>query len=73
MQEIDPTPEFQGYIIVVCEFQYGHGYAFITNGFGSIPSLAQGYLALIITVDSSGDREAGCDHGGARCGENLNQ
>jgi hypothetical protein len=72
-QEIDPTPEFQGYIIVVCEFQYGHGYAFITNGFGSIPSLAQGYLALIITVDSSGDREAGCDHGGARCGENLNQ
>ena len=72
-QEIDPTPEFQGYIIVVCEFQYGHGYAFIQNGFGGIPSLAQGYLALIITVDSSGDRESGCDHGGARCGENLNQ
>ncbi len=72
-QEIDPTPEFQGYIIVVCEFQYGHGYAFIQNGFGGLPSLAQGYLALIITVDSSGDREAGCDHGGARCGENLNQ
>ena len=71
--EIDPTPEFQGYIIVVCEFQYGHGYAFITDGFGSIPTLAQGYLALIITTDGAGDREAGCDHGGGRCGENLNQ
>ena len=72
-QEVDPTAEFQGYIIAVCEFQYGHGYAFLTDGFGSIPTLAQGYLALIITTDSSGDREPGCDAHGERCGEDLNQ
>ena len=71
--EFDPTPEFQGYVIVICDFQYGHGYAFITDGFGSIPTLAQGYLALIITTDNDGDREAGCNADGERCGENLNQ
>ena len=53
-QEIDPTPEFQGYVIAVCEFQYAHGYAFITDGFGSVSTLAQGYLALIIPVDKDG-------------------
>ena len=72
-QEVDPTPEFQGYIIVVCEFQFAHGYAFITDGFGSVPTLAQGYLALIITTDNDGDREAGCDAHGESCGEGLNQ
>ena len=63
--EVDPTPEFQGYVIVVCEFQFAHGYAFITDGFGSVPTLAQGYLALIIPVQAGG-RVAGA-------GEALNQ
>jgi len=40
------APDFQGYILAACDFQYAHGYAFITDGFGGgIPSLAQGYLA----------------------------
>ncbi len=47
-QNIDGAFEFQGYIIAVCEFQYAHGFAFITDGFGGIPALAQGYLALVI-------------------------
>jgi hypothetical protein len=51
---IDPTPEFQGYVIAVCEFQYAHGYAFITDGFGSVATLAQGYLALIIPINEDG-------------------
>ena len=55
-QDVDPASEFQGYIIVVCDFQYGHGYAFITDGFGSVPTLAQGYLALILDIDSDGLR-----------------
>jgi hypothetical protein len=55
-QGIAGAPDFQGYVIAVCEFQYGHGYAFITDGFGGIPNLAQGYLALIIET-SSGQRK----------------
>ena len=39
---------FAGYIIAVCNFQYAHGFAFISDGFGQPPSQAQGYLALII-------------------------
>jgi hypothetical protein len=54
-QGIAGAPEFQGYIIAVCEFQFGHGYAFITDGFGGIPNMAQGYLALILETED-GDR-----------------
>ena len=53
-QGIDGGPEFQGYIIAVCDFQYAHGFAFITDGFGGVPALAQGYLALVIPVPASG-------------------
>jgi hypothetical protein len=47
------TPAFAGrggYIIAVCNFQYGHGFAFITDNFGTgLPAgVAQGYLALVI-------------------------
>ncbi|MBI1354888.1 MAG: hypothetical protein GC160_11120 [Acidobacteria bacterium] len=59
LQNIAGAPEFQGYVIAVCEFQYGHGFAFITDGFGGIPALAQGYLALVIPVDDSGERVPG--------------
>jgi hypothetical protein len=42
------APDFQGYVLAACDFQYAHGYAFITDGFGGgIPALAQGYLALV--------------------------
>lgn len=41
---------FTGYIIAVCDFQYGHGFAFITHNLGSTDGsdLSQGYLALLI-------------------------
>lgn len=58
-QGIEPAVDFQGYIIAECEFQYAHGFAFITNGFGGLPSLAQGYLALVIPRNLSGDRVPG--------------
>ena len=35
------APEFQGYITATCEFQGGHGFAFLTDG-----TVAQGYLAV---------------------------
>jgi hypothetical protein len=53
-QGIEGGPEFQGYIIAVCDFQYAHGFAFITDGFGGVPALAQGYLALVIPVTPDG-------------------
>ena len=59
LQGIAGAPEFQGYVIAVCEFQYGHGFAFITDGFGGIPALAQGYLALVIPVTPESGRVAG--------------
>ena len=44
--------DFQGYILAACDFQYAHGYAFITDGFGGgAPALAQGYLALVIPAN----------------------
>jgi hypothetical protein len=47
---IAAAPGFQGYIIAVCNFQYGHGYAFISDiGSGR---LAQGYLALVMDAAS---------------------
>jgi len=58
-QNIAGGPEFQGYIIAVCEFQYGHGFAFITDGFAGIPALAQGYLALVIPVTDDYGRVPG--------------
>jgi hypothetical protein len=68
-QGIEGGPEFQGYIIAVCEFQYAHGFAFITDGFGGLPALAQGYLALVIPYDGF-NRIAGvpCTEGKV-CGE----
>lgn len=39
-------PGFQGYMLVNCDFQFAHGYAFISD-FGS-KNLAQGYQALVI-------------------------
>jgi len=45
-QNIVPTPGFQGYIIAQCNFQYAHGYAFLSTP--TQGGLAQGYLALVM-------------------------
>ncbi len=45
-------PGFQGYIIAQCQFQYAHGFAFISD-LGA-QRLAQGYLALVL--DGAVDR-----------------
>ena len=42
---------FQGYLTADCEFQKGYGFAFITDGFGGTPTLAQSYLAADITEE----------------------
>jgi len=40
------VPGFQGYMIAVCQFQYAHGFAFISD-LGA-RNLAMGYLAIVI-------------------------
>jgi hypothetical protein len=42
-----PSPSFQGYIIAVCDFQFAHGFAFISD-LGA-RNLAMGYLGLILS------------------------
>jgi len=39
---------FQGYMIAQCNFQFAHGFAFVTNGVGASGGLSQGYLAGVI-------------------------
>jgi len=48
------TPNFQGYLIAQCTFQYAHGFAFISD-FGA-RNLAMGYLALIIPDQGNNTR-----------------
>jgi hypothetical protein len=59
-QTIAATPGFQGYMMALCQFQYAHGFAFITDGFGGVPTIAEGYLALVVPWDGrAGSRAAG--------------
>lgn len=37
------APGFEGYIIAICNFQFAHGYAYVTNG-----TTAQDYLGLVL-------------------------
>ena len=45
-QTIAAASSFEGYVIAICQFQYAHGYAFISDLGAS--KLSQGYLALIL-------------------------
>jgi hypothetical protein len=77
------NPGFQGFVIAECQFQFAHGFAFITDGFGGpAVQVAQGYLALVIPRGFLGERVAGvwhCDNdNGTDCdadqfGERLSQ
>lgn len=48
---IAAAPGFQGYVIAHCNFQFGHGYAFISDV--GATNLAQGYLALVMDGTAS--------------------
>jgi len=58
------TPGFQGYMMALCQFQFAHGFAFITDGFGGVPTIAEGYLALVVPWNGvAGERSAGTGEG----------
>jgi hypothetical protein len=66
------APGFQGYMIAICNFQYAHGFAYISD-LGAT-KLAQGYLALIIPDRGTGKDVRAPDPmstAGSTTGENL--
>jgi len=64
------APSFQGYMIAQCGFQYAHGFAFITDGFGGPGrGLSQGYLAGVIPdVNQTGSARLANDPSKAQSG-----
>jgi hypothetical protein len=50
------APNFQGYAFAVCNFQYAHGFAFISDV--GARNLAMGYLAIVIADPGTGSRGA---------------
>jgi hypothetical protein len=50
------VPNFQGYMIAVCNFQYAHGFAFISDV--GARNLAMGYLAVVLPDPGTNARVA---------------
>jgi hypothetical protein len=50
------VPNFQGYMFAVCNFQFAHGFAFISDV--GARNLAMGYLALVMGDPGTGARAA---------------
>jgi hypothetical protein len=50
------APGFSGYMIAVCNFQFAHGFAFVSDV--GARNLAMGYLALVFTSTSRSATEA---------------
>ena len=53
---VDPLPDFQGYLVAQCSFQYAHGFAFVTEQVGGASVLAQGYLAEVVSQSGESAR-----------------
>jgi hypothetical protein len=64
------VPGFNGYMIAVCNFQYAHGFAFVSDV--GARNLAMGYLALVIPDPGTGSRPANpLSAAGNGTGENI--
>ena len=62
---------FQGYMIAICDFQFAHGFAFISQA-GSPYTGNMGYLPLVIPDPGSGARSAAYPQAsGGNAGEQL--
>jgi hypothetical protein len=66
---------FQGYVIAKCNFQFGHGFAFIVGKYnsGTVFDVAHGYLALVIPDPSFPVTAASNLRNAANGGESLGQ
>jgi len=63
------APGFQGYVIADCQFQYAHGFAFVTR-VGAV-DVAMGYLPLVIPDPPRAPN--GFDKANAGAGEMLGE
>jgi len=63
------APNFQGYMFAVCNFQYAHGFAFVSDV--GARNLAMGYLALVVPDPARGNGASPFDEGGPNSGEQL--
>ena len=52
---VEPLPDFQGYLVAQCGFQYAQGFVFVTEQVGGASVLAQGYLAEVLSQDPQGE------------------
>lgn len=50
---------FTGYVIAQCSYQFGHGFAYITYGFGQSQATAMGYVANILDRTHTGPESLG--------------
>jgi hypothetical protein len=51
------APNFTGYVIAQCQYQYGHGFAYIINGgVGNPNSTAMGYVAEVLGSTAAAGR-----------------
>ena len=48
------APNFTGYVIAVCNFQFAHGFAFISDI--GIRNISMGYLAVVLDDPGTGSR-----------------
>ena len=62
------TPGFQGYVIAVCDFQYAHGFAFVSDQ--GADKVSEAYLALVIP-DRSREAKAFSEDSDENEGEQL--
>lgn len=65
------APNFTGYVIAVCNFQYAHGFAFISDL--GVRNFAEGYLALVVTDRGQGGAPNAITLTGSQVGEVLGQ
>jgi len=64
-----PTYGTTGYAIATCNFQYGHGYSFVSDT--GIRNFAAAYLALVIPDGVARNAQQSALSGGASSGEQL--
>jgi hypothetical protein len=62
-------PNFQGYVIAICNFQFAHGYAALTDL--GLRNIFSSYLALEINNAALGAYSRGTGNGGVQGVETL--
>jgi hypothetical protein len=52
-------PGFTGYIIVLCNFQYAHGYGYVFTNYGTANATVTSYLAIVLPTSAANRSSTG--------------